>query len=107
MASSAAAVPVGVDDRGTVDATDVSTGITGFANGRDFTDGSWEGQFFGKTGLAATLHPTSVAGQFEASWGTPEAIASEVWPQWTRQVRVLRMIGFVGLSGVFGAEKVK
>jgi hypothetical protein len=79
--------------------------ITGAANGRDFTEGVWSGQFFGNNRVV-TVHPTSVAGRFEASWGTPEAMTDTVGASGPT-VYSPSEIGFVGLSGVFGAERTE
>ena len=71
------------------------------------TSGGWEVQFFGNGATATSVtHPTSAAGRFNASWGTPEAVVSSTLAGGPT-VFLPGEIGFVGLSGVFGAEKVK
>ena len=67
---------------------------TSRANGRHWTTGEWEGQFFGN-GDAATDHPGSVAGQFDARWGSAWMITPAT-----------NDIGYVGVAGVFGANLV-
>ena len=85
----------------------LGVGVEGAANGRDFMNGDWDVQFFGNSTPTAPLtHPTDAAGQFSASWGTPEAVATYAYPGGPIRFESGE-IGFVGLSGVFGAEKVK
>ena len=92
---------------GDTDANNLGASITGAANGRDFTEGVWSGQFFGNHPRIATVHPTSVAGRFEASWGTPEPDVSTGIDTGGGSKYNAAEIGFVGLSGVFGAERTE
>ena len=63
------------------------------ANGRHFDTGGWEGQFYGNGGTTNTSYPGTVAGQFDARWGTAQPPGAGNPDS-----------GFVGVAGIFGAD---
>jgi hypothetical protein len=80
----------------------VSEGDSG-AGGRRWETGAWEAQFYGNpTRAADNPHPTSIAGQFDARWGTAEPVRLD--PR--EDIISPADIGFAGVAGVFGAHRV-
>ena len=93
-----------LDDVGTGDIAGATNTTSGSADGREWS-GRWNGNFYGNGGTRQTAlqQPGHVAGEFRASFGTPE-IGPEME---TGQGTPTREgdEGFVGVSGVFGATR--
>ena len=90
------------DTAATMSGNVASEGDSG-AGGRRWETGAWEAQFYGNpTRAGDNPHPTSIAGQFDARWGTAEPV--RLAPR--EDIISPADIGFAGVAGVFGAHRV-
>ena len=86
--------------------TPAMAATSGLADGRSWT-GMWGGQYYGNGGTRRATddplpQPSHIAGDFRASFGTPEIGPEDQTGQGTEAREA--DVGFVGVSGVFGAE---